>query len=55
MICMKCLRFSGRPRAKVRCQGPLGSARALPFSLNLSINNYLLLSDEAEECFKSRR
>ena len=30
MICMKELRFSSRPRTKVRCQGPLGSARALP-------------------------
>ena len=30
MICMKKLRFSSHPRAKVRCQGPLGSARAQP-------------------------
>ena len=30
MICMKNLRFSSRPRAKVRRQGPLGSARAQP-------------------------
>ena len=28
MICMKNLRFSSLPRAKVRCQGPPGSARA---------------------------
>ena len=27
MICMKNLRFSSRPRAKVRHQGPPGSAR----------------------------
>ena len=26
----KKIRFSNRPRAKVRCQGPLGSARTLP-------------------------
>ena len=30
MICMKNLSFSSRPRAKVRCQGPPGSARAQP-------------------------
>ena len=30
MICMKSLRFSSRPKAKVRCQGPPGSARAQP-------------------------
>ena len=30
MICMKKVRLSSRPRAKVRCQGPLGSARAQP-------------------------
>ena len=30
MICMKNLRFSSRPRAKVRRQGPPGSARAQP-------------------------
>ena len=30
MICMKNLRFSCRPRSKVRRQGPLGSARAQP-------------------------
>ena len=30
MICMKNLRFSSHPRAKVRCQGPPGSARAQP-------------------------
>ena len=30
MICMKNLRFSSRLRAKVRCQGPPGSARAQP-------------------------
>ena len=28
MICMKNRRFASRPRAKVRCQGPPGSARA---------------------------
>ena len=32
MICVKNLRFSSRPRAKVRHQGPLGSARAQPCS-----------------------
>ena len=31
MICMKNLRFSSRPRAKVRRQGPPGSARAQPW------------------------
>ena len=31
MICTKNLRFSGCPRAKVGCQGPLGSARAQPW------------------------
>ena len=30
MICMKKVRFSSHPRAKVRCQGPPGSARAQP-------------------------
>ena len=30
MTCMKNLRFSSRPRAKIRCQGPPGSARAQP-------------------------
>ena len=30
MICMKNLRFSSCPKAKVRCQGPPGSARAQP-------------------------
>ena len=30
MICMKNLWFSSRPRAKVRRQGPPGSARAQP-------------------------
>ena len=30
MICMKNLRFSSRLRAKVRRQGPPGSARAQP-------------------------
>ena len=30
MICMKKLQFSSRPRAKVRRQGPLGSARKQP-------------------------
>ena len=30
MSCMKKLRFSSRPRAKVRHQGPPGSARAQP-------------------------
>ena len=32
--CMKKLRFCGHPGAKVRCQGPSGSARARPFYLN---------------------
>ena len=31
MICMKNLSFSSRPRAKVRRQRPLGSARAQPW------------------------
>ena len=31
MICMKNLRFPSRPRAKVRRQGPPGSARAQPW------------------------
>ena len=35
MICMKNLRFSSHPRAKVRRQGPLGSARAQPCSVPL--------------------
>ena len=30
MICMKKVRFVSRPRAKVRRQGPPGSARAQP-------------------------
>ena len=30
MICMKKVRFSIRSRAKVRCQGPPGSAKAQP-------------------------
>ena len=30
MICMKIVRFSSRLRAKVRCQGPPGSARGQP-------------------------
>ena len=30
MICMKNLRFSSRPGAKVRRQGPPGSARVQP-------------------------
>ena len=30
MICMKEVRFSSRLSAKVRCQGPPGSARAQP-------------------------
>ena len=30
MICMKNLRFSSRPRAKVKCQRPPGFARAQP-------------------------
>ena len=30
MICMKKVRFSSHPRAKVRRQGPPGSARAQP-------------------------
>ena len=32
MICMKKVRFSSCPGAKVRRQGPLGSARAQPWS-----------------------
>ena len=32
MICMKNQRFSSRPREEVRRQGPLGSARAQPWS-----------------------
>ena len=32
MICMKNLRFSSRPRIKVRRQGPPGSARAQPWT-----------------------
>ena len=31
MICMKNLRFSSRPRAKVRCHRPPGTARAQPW------------------------
>ena len=34
MICMKNLRFSSRPRSKVRRQGPPGSARAQPWALH---------------------
>ena len=34
MICLKNLRFSSRPRAKVRRQGPPGSARAQPCTLH---------------------
>ena len=33
MICMKNLRFSSRPREKVRREGPPGSARAQPWCL----------------------
>ena len=32
MICMKSLRFSSHSKAKVRCLGPQGSARAQPRS-----------------------
>ena len=48
MICMKNLRFSSRPRAKVRRQGPPGSARAQPWSPTIIIgfpNTYPLDSD----------
>ena len=37
MICMKNLRFSSRPRAKVRRQGPPGSARAQPWLRTVGI------------------
>ena len=36
MICMKNLRFSSRPRAKVGRHGPPGSARAQPWSCKWS-------------------
>ena len=38
MICMKKVRFSSRPRAKVRRQGPPGSARAQPCGLHQYYN-----------------
>ena len=44
MICMKNLRFSSCPRAKVRCQGPLGSARAQPWTWTLlHSSNFLII------------
>ena len=43
MICMKNLRFSSRLRAKViRRQGPLGSARAQPWTLHVMMEIYQL-------------
>ena len=42
MICMKKLRFSSRPRAKVRHQGPPGSARAQPCISREFIQAWLL-------------
>ena len=42
MICMKNLRFSSRPRSKVRRQGPLGSARAQPWALHVMMEIYQL-------------
>ena len=39
MICMKTLRFSSRPRAKVRRQGPPGSARAQPWYISQTVIN----------------
>ena len=43
---MKNLSFSSRPRAKVRCQGPLGSARAQPWRyriVEISLKTYSIL------------
>ena len=46
MICMKNLRFSSLPRAKVRWQGPPGSARAAPkFCLLLSLEQSDFIQD----------
>ena len=42
MICMKNLRFSSRPRSKVRRQGPPGSARAQPWALHVMMEIYQL-------------
>ena len=42
MICMKNLRFSRRPRSKVRRQGPPGSARAQPWALHVMMEIYQL-------------
>ena len=42
MIFMKSLRFSSRPRAKVRHQGPLGSTTELHRAI-MSIANLILL------------
>ena len=40
MICMKNLRFSSRPRSKVRRQGSPGSARAQPWALHVMMETY---------------
>ena len=38
MNCMKNLRFSSRPSAKVRRQGPPGSARSQPLIIKLKFS-----------------
>ena len=54
MICMKNLRFSSRPRAKVRCQGPPGFARAQPCSgtknSDLSLPQLSVISELPVSC-----
>ena len=42
MICMKNIRFSSLLWAKVRCQGPLSSARAQPWALHVMMEIYQL-------------
>ena len=55
MICMKNLRFSSRPRAKVRRQGPPGSARAQPVALgigNWALGIYCFEVTHAKHCIE---
>ena len=53
MICMKNVRFSSRPRAKVRCQGPPGSARAQPWILSFICTSSLLCRCNLTRAIKS--
>ena len=43
MNCMKNMRFSSRPRAKVRRQGPPGSARAQPCNSATKFGNHVTI------------